>query len=134
MSMVRLGPFRACSTVNYSRSTFHRLVCKVGVVTSREGVHDSADCCVLQACTRRTSPSQVVGPAFDANCWQACSSSSCLLTRNPGSWHVMVSLKSAAMAIGADYVAPYLGRMDDAGMDVRTPLLWGKHGRMRWSG
>jgi transaldolase len=38
------------------------------------------------------------------------------------------------MAIGADYVAPYLGRMDDAGMDVRTPLLWVQRITFQWSG
>lgn len=34
-----------------------------------------------------------------------------------------------ALAVGADYLAPYLGRMDEAGKDVRPPLAavrqWG---------
>ena len=38
----------------------------------------------------------------------------------------------SALALGADYIAPYLGRMNDAGMDVSEggwiqvplPLMW----------
>ncbi len=51
----------------------------------KQFAHSSANSCVLQACTRRTSPSQVVGPACDADCWQACSFLFCLLWHNVGS-------------------------------------------------